>query len=75
MHILFAAMRLYPFWAVPAAMILWELFFYYRRKGHKNQYLCGAAMVLVILGTLGWIVGRGDLHSDEWTRSILGQKR
>lgn len=75
MHLLFAAMRLFPFWAIPAAMILWELTVYYRRKGHKNQYICAAALVVLLVGTVGWFVGRGDLHSDEWTRNAFGVRR
>jgi hypothetical protein len=71
MHWIFAAARLFPYWALPLAVILAELAIYLRRRGSRRWKGClGAAIALVILLVL-WVVFRGDLNSNRWLQQIL----
>lgn len=71
MHWLYAALRFYPFWAVPAALIMVELGRYYRRKAKKQQFFCFGLSAGLVLTSLLWLILRGDKYSDSWVRAWL----
>jgi uncharacterized membrane protein len=71
MHVVFALARLYPFWAVPFAIVVAQLGLFFRRKARASQWSCWAVSFFLMLGVALWIAFRGDLHSDEWVRAIL----
>jgi hypothetical protein len=72
MHSIFTLMRLYPFWSVPLAAIFVQLGIYFRRRTSSLQWSCFGMAGLLVLTALIWIVGRGDLHSDQWVRAVFG---
>ena len=72
MSLFFLALRLYPFWAIPLALVMGELGWYFRRKGKKQQWFCWSMVGFLGLTTLLWLIFRGDLYADRWSRAILG---
>lgn len=71
MHLIFLAVRTFPFWAVPVAIVFGQLgvYFWRRRSGLRFVFFgCAASLVI---GAIAWIVFRGDLHSDAWVRAVL----
>jgi uncharacterized membrane protein YfcA len=72
MNIIYALVRLFPFWAIPGCFILFQLGNHLRRKGDKLfRMLWGLIAIFIALLVL-WFVFRGDLHSDHWVRTVLG---
>jgi len=71
MHVIYALMRFYPFWALPVGLVLFELAFFFRRKNQKKQFFCFLTTLLLCVSALFWIILRGDLNSDAWVRSFF----
>jgi hypothetical protein len=72
MHLIFTALRIYPWWALALAFILAEFAWYLRRKKLKAQFYCMAASTFLILTSILWFIFRGDKNSDIWLRYFLG---
>jgi hypothetical protein len=70
MHVLYALVRFFPYWALPVALIVAELGRFYRRRQSQNQYWCWTASVALIVFTVFWFVLRGDQNSDNWVRAL-----
>jgi hypothetical protein len=65
-------LKTFPFWAVPLAIILFEVgFFYKRRRSDAKVVFFGASGFLICLA-LAWLVLRGDLHAEAWVRAMQG---
>jgi len=65
-------MKFLPFWALLLAISAFEVGIYYHRKKNNVKYsLCGFAGFLG-LSTVLWLIFRGDIHSDQWVRSVFG---
>jgi hypothetical protein len=70
MHLIFTFARIFPALAIPSVAIFIELGIYYRRKASKMQYyMFGFAGTTVFL-VLMWLFFRGDVHSDQWIRTV-----
>jgi hypothetical protein len=71
-HLIFAAARLFPYWALSLAFVLVELGRFYRRRLSAAQWVFWAGAGL--LGTLSvlWFVFGGYSRSDQWVRYIFG---
>lgn len=67
MGLIYAFIRIYPFFAVGMLIALVDIAIAMRRKGMKKQMV-----MVIILGVIFfvtgilWIVMRGDLHAEEW---------
>lgn len=71
MRWVYAFVRLYPFFAVPVALILVELGLHFRRRRVKTQfYFFGIAGFLLLTSFL-WLFYRGDSRSDHWVRWFI----
>lgn len=69
--LVFLAARVFPFWAVPLAIVLADVGRHFRRRRDKRQFLFfGLAGSFIIL-TLLWAIFRGDKNSEEWVRLLL----
>lgn len=73
MHYLFAAARLFPYWALPLALVIGEIGVYFRRRRDKRQWIFFGISGTLVLVTFLWFGFRGDLRSDDWIRWILGR--
>jgi hypothetical protein len=71
MHLIYAAVRFFPWWALPAAFVLGELGIYLRRKRSRTQRFCWAAVSVLVALSVCWFFFRGDLHSDNWVRTVV----
>ncbi len=72
MRLIFASVRLFPYFAFPIAIILAEVGRHYRRKHSPKQWTCwGVAFGLMLLTVL-WVVFRGDVNSDHWVKAVIG---
>jgi hypothetical protein len=72
MHVIYALVRLYPWWALPLILILGELGWYFHRKAARPQYYCWGLAGLLLILTVLWFAYRGDLYSDRWVKSLVG---
>lgn len=72
MHFVFLLARIYPYWAIPLVAVLAQIAIFFRRRRHALLYSVVGLMGLLFLGLLAWAFFRGDLHSDEWVRALLG---
>jgi TctA family transporter len=72
MHFIFLLARIYPFWALPMAIVLAQLAIFFRRRESGLQYSSMAGVVLLTAGIFAWFFFRGDIHSDDWVRTIFG---
>ena len=72
MHLLFALMRFYPFWALPLALVLGEIAWHFHRRRKGIQYSFWAGALFFFCTTLAWFILRGDLHSDAWVKALMG---
>jgi hypothetical protein len=70
-HFLFVCVHLYPFWAIPLAVVFIELGIYFRRRNNKINYFCFSIGLFLILTAMMWIGFRGDVHSDAWVKNFL----
>lgn len=70
MHTLYLLVQTYPFWAIPCALVLFELAIFFRRNSNPTQFVFWGAILgmMVLLGL--WIYYRGDINSGRWIRSI-----
>lgn len=73
MHFLYELARYFPFWAIPIALILGEVGLFFRRRASVFQFPFFGMAGLIMLLTLIWFIGRGDLHSDKWVRGMFGK--
>jgi hypothetical protein len=71
MHYVFLLLRLYPYWALPVSILFGQLGMFFRRHDNKLQWVCFGAVGFFVITTVLWAIGRGDLHSDAWVRSII----
>ena len=71
MHVIYFLGRLYPYWAIPAIVILVEVGIFFKRKNHRIQYYFWGSTFMLGLGLLGWFIFRGDKFSDEWIRTVV----
>lgn len=72
MRYLFLAFRTYPYWAIPVALVFGQIGIHFRRR--QSLYFAfwfGISFGLIVVGA-GWVFFRGDLHSDQWLRWVLG---
>jgi hypothetical protein len=72
MRYYFLLARLYPYWALPLAVVLVQLGIFFRRRKSPIQYACLGEAGLLLLGIVAWFVFRGDLYTDRWLRVIFG---
>ena len=73
MYLFYTMMRLFPFWAVPLALVCGEIgMFYYRKQSWIRYYIWSVGGFLV-LATLLWLIFRGDLYSDQWMNYLTGK--
>jgi ABC-type polysaccharide/polyol phosphate export permease len=72
MHLIFLAARIYPFWALPMAIVVAQLYFFFRRRNSNIQYSALAGIMMLLGGIVAWFFFRGDLNSDQWIRTVVG---
>jgi MFS superfamily sulfate permease-like transporter len=72
-HLLFLAVRTFPFWGVPLILVLVQLFAHFMRTRSPLRFPSGAAIGILGVSVVAWAVFRGDLHADDWVRFVLGQ--
>ncbi|MGE4234042.1 MAG: hypothetical protein AB7F43_12000 [Bacteriovoracia bacterium] len=72
LYILLFFVRYYPFWALPATIILFELGLYsYNRRDRIPTVLCfGTSFTLVVLAIL-WILFEGYWRAAPFIKGIL----
>lgn len=73
MHLIYTAMRFFPWWALPLALVIGELGVFFRRRASRTQFACFGVAGVLVLSALAWFFFRGDLHSDRWVRSAFGE--
>jgi TctA family transporter len=73
MHYIFLLARVYPYWALPLTIVLVQLFIFFRRRKNPMRFTTGAGAVILVLGIFAWFIFRGDIHSDDWIRTLLGR--
>ena len=71
MHWVYAALRFYPFWALPLAFLVGEIAWFYHRKKRRIQYLFWVISFLVGISGIIWVVFRGDRFSDQWIQRAI----
>jgi hypothetical protein len=71
MHWIFAALRFYPYWALPAALLCFELGVFFRRRLSSIEWAFWGAVGFFVVSTLLWFGFRGDVNSDRWLKAIL----
>lgn len=72
MHFVYLLARIYPYWALPCALIFAQLFYFFRRRNSPLRFSVLGCIVFLMGGLIAWIVFRGDLHSDHWVRAVVG---
>jgi drug/metabolite transporter (DMT)-like permease len=72
MHFVYLAVRIFPYWALPLAVVIFQLGTFYHRRRNKLRWACGAAIGFLGLMTLLWFIFGGYMHSDQWVRTVLG---
>lgn len=72
MHFIFLLARVYPYWALALVMILVQLAIFFRRRESSVQWTCLGCAAFLVGGILAWFIFRGDLHSDDWIRTLTG---
>lgn len=72
MHLVYLLLRTYPYWAVPVALVFGQLGMHFARRGSLLKFLFWGISLCLVVGAGVWIGFRGDLHSDEWIRSLTG---
>ena len=72
MHLVYMLMRFYPFWALSLAIVFVEIAWHFHRGRKPIQYSFWAGALFFVVTTLCWLIFRGDLHSDQWVRSMFG---
>jgi hypothetical protein len=70
MHQLYFLARIYPYWSIPASVLLAQLGLHFHRKRSFFKWAWWIAAVLLVVGFGLWIGYRGDLHSDQWMRAF-----
>lgn len=71
MHFLFLAVRFYPWWAIPTAVIIAQLGGHFVRTGSKLRFPCFGIAGAIGMSVVLWAIFRGDLNSDHWVRWFL----
>jgi hypothetical protein len=72
MHWIFAAVRFFPYAALPLVLIFYELGMHFRRRGMRKGFLFAWAIAgFFVLLTGVWFAFRGEIHSDAWVRSFF----
>ncbi len=72
MFLIYLLARLYPYWAVPIAVVFVEMGMYYRRKKNKNmQAAAWFISAYLVFSSLIWVLFRGDQNSDIWIRRFF----
>jgi len=71
MHIFYLIGHIYPFFAIPVIVIFAELGIFFKRRVSKFQYFFWVWIVTLSMGIVGWVVFRGDIHSDQWVRYVI----
>lgn len=74
MHTIYAIARFYPFWAIPLAVIIFQIGVHFRRRARPAQWTCFAMVGVLILTGIAWLVYRGDMNSDRWVRRVQGSR-
>jgi hypothetical protein len=70
-YYLFIAVKAFPYFSIPSIIVLADLTFYFRRKkSNRWKLTMGIGAFLGIL-TLMWMIFRGDLNSESWTKNFL----
>ncbi len=66
--------RIFPFVAVPLAIILAELGVYFmRRKKRVSQFMCWIFSTVLLGASVGWVIMRGDKFADVWINKLMNQ--
>lgn len=73
MNFVYLMARIYPYWALALAMVLFQLAIFFRRRQSPVQYSLLGGIALLGLGILAWFYFRGDLYSDDWVRYLSGR--
>ncbi|MGE0616089.1 MAG: hypothetical protein AB7P04_10650 [Bacteriovoracia bacterium] len=73
MVLIYAAVRFFPYWAVPLAIVLADIGLYFRRKKSRTQWFFWFTTGLCLLLTLIWFIYRGDMNSDRWLDQFFGR--
>ena len=72
MHFLFVFAHFYPVLAIPAALGALQVAIHFKRRNRRTPMaLLFVAAAFCILTSLGWVIFRGDLHSEAWARGFL----
>lgn len=69
---LYTALKVYPFWAIPIAMILAELAIFLKRRRSPSQFPFWSLVSFFLITSLLWFVFRGDIYSDQWVKTLSG---
>lgn len=72
MHSFITLARIYPYWAIPVAIIFAEIAYFYKRRKSPHQFIFWMASATFILGLVLWLIYRGDINSDVWVQSWIG---
>ena len=73
MNLVYLAVRIFPFWAIPLGVALVPAIIHYkRRKKMRMFFIWGASTAVLFLLSITWVVMRGDLHAEAWVRAWLG---
>ncbi len=70
--IFFLAAKIFPWWAIPVGGVFTQLGIYRRRRGRSSQWIFFGVAGLFFLAALAWIGLRGDVHAENWARSLFG---
>ncbi len=70
MHHVYFFMRIYPYWALPLALVMGQLGLHFRRRKFRMQYSFWAMIVFLVVTSVAWIAYRGDTQSEQWVRSF-----
>lgn len=73
MRSLYLIARLYPYVALPLALLIADIGRHFRRKKQDYQYYCWFWSGFLLFFIILWFVFRGDLNSDKWVRALIGE--
>ena len=73
MHSVFVFVHFYPVLAIPAALGALQVAIHFKRKNQRTpMVLLLLAAAFCVLTSVGWMIFRGDLHSEAWIRALIG---
>jgi hypothetical protein len=75
MGLLYTILKIYPAFGISIALVSYDLFRNFRRKGSKVWIPMLGILIFSVVSTVLWLIFRGDKNAEIWYQAVVNTFR